>query len=180
MVTASAVFTGLSWNLPVSRRLYHVITTLITIIAALSYFAMATGAGKRATCSRSTDRHQEVPDTHHTVCREIYWARYVDWALTTPLLLVDLALLAGIDGAHTFMAVAADVVMVLAGLFAAYGQGRAAKWGWFAIASLSYLVVVWHIGLHGFRLAKNKGAGVKRLFSSLAVYTLVLWTLYPM
>ena len=163
-----------------SRRLYHVVTTLVTVIAALSYFALATGAGRRFSCSRATDRHDEVPDTHHVVCREIYWARYVEWALTTPLLLVDLALLAGIDGAHTFLAVAADVVLVLSGLFAAYARGHAAKWGWFSIAALSYLVVIWHIGLHGFRQVKVKGTKVKRLFTSLAVYTLVLWTLYPM
>jgi len=179
MVTASAIFTGLSWKIPVSKRLYHVITTLVTIIAALSYFAMATGGGKRMSCTRVTDSHDEVPDTHHVVCREIYWARYVDWVLTTPLLLVDLALLAGIDGAHTFMAVAANVVMVLSGLFAAYARAHTAKWGWFAIGTVAYLVVLWHIGLHGFRLVKTKGAKAKRLFTSLAIYTFVLWTLYP-
>jgi len=140
---------------------------------------MATGAGRRFSCTRTADRHDKVPDTHHVVCREIYWARYIDWALTTPLLLVDLALLAGIDGAHTFMAVAADVVMVLSGLFAAYGRSHTAKWGWFTIACISYLVVIWHIGGHGFRLVQAKGAKAKRLFASLAVYTFVLWTLYP-
>merc|ERR1711879_783168 len=79
MVIASIVFTIRSWNVPVQRRLYHVISV--------------------------KDSHKHVPDTHHDVCREVYWARYVDWSITTPLLLLDLCLLAGIDGAHTLMAI---------------------------------------------------------------------------
>jgi bacteriorhodopsin len=45
MVIASIIFAGLSWSVPISKRLYHVITTLIVIFASLSYFAMATGHG---------------------------------------------------------------------------------------------------------------------------------------
>jgi len=45
MVIATIIFTGLSWSVPIGRRLYHVITTMIVIFASLSYFAMATGHG---------------------------------------------------------------------------------------------------------------------------------------
>ncbi|KAK6438056.1 hypothetical protein LTR95_005743, partial [Oleoguttula sp. CCFEE 5521] len=41
MFVASVLFTGLSWNVPISKRLYHIVTTLIVIFASLSYFAMA-------------------------------------------------------------------------------------------------------------------------------------------
>jgi bacteriorhodopsin len=49
-------------------------------------------------------------------------ARYVDWSLTTPLLLLDLGFLAGMSGGHIIMAIAADIIMILTGLFAAYGS----------------------------------------------------------
>lgn len=45
MLVASVVFTGMAWNVPVSKRLYHVVTTLIVVFASLSYFAMASGHG---------------------------------------------------------------------------------------------------------------------------------------
>merc|ERR1712000_466812 len=109
-------------RLPVPKRLYHVITTLITITAAISYFAMASGHATNYHCTTVKDHHKHVPDTHHDVCRQVFWARYVDWSITTPLLLLDLCLLAGVDGAHTLMAIAADLIMVLTGMFAAYGQ----------------------------------------------------------
>ncbi|KAK3944413.1 hypothetical protein QBC46DRAFT_374269 [Diplogelasinospora grovesii] len=180
MVITSGVFALLSWNVPVSRRLYHVITTLITITAALSYFAMASGQGVSYNCVAVRDHHKHVPDTFHDVCRQVYWARYVDWSITTPLLLLDLCLLAGIDGAHTLMAIAADVIMILSGMFAAFGaEGTAQRWGWYAIGLLAYIFVIWHVALHGSRMVRAKGQGVKRLFTGLALFTLVLWTAYP-
>jgi bacteriorhodopsin len=181
MLGSSAIFSLLAWNVPVSRRLYHVITTLITITAAISYFAMASGHATSYSCIKVKDHHGKLPSTHHLECREVYWARYVDWSLTTPLLLLDLCLLAGVDGAHTFMAIVADLIMVLSGLFAAFGRERTAqKWGWYTIGCVAYLFVIWHVALHGSRMVRAKGNKVGKLFSSLAAFTLILWTVYPM
>lgn len=180
MVLATIFFTFLSWNVPVSKRLYHVITTIITLVAAVSYFAMASGHATSYHCTTVTDQHKHVPDTHHEVCRQVYWARYVDWSITTPLLLLDLCLLAGIDGAHTLMAIVADLIMVLGGLFAAYGGEKTIqKWGWYTIACIAYIFVIWHVALHGMRNVRAKGDGVKKLFGGLAALTLILWTIYP-
>ncbi|KAL2021914.1 hypothetical protein VTK56DRAFT_6509 [Thermocarpiscus australiensis] len=180
MAVSSAVFALLSWNVPVSKRVHHVITTLIPIIASLAYFAMASGHAVAYSCHVVRDRHALVPDLSHAVCRQIYWARYVNWALTTPLLLLNLCLLAGVDGAHTLMAIVADLIMMLSGLFATFGaEHTAQKWGWYAIACLAYLFTLWHVGLHGTRAVASKGARVSRLFASLGAYALVLWTAYP-
>lgn len=181
MVLASSVFAGLSWNVPVSRRLYHVITTIITLTAALSYFAMASGQATSYNCLDVKDSHENIPDTHHEVCRQVFWARYVDWTITTPLLLLDLSLLAGLDGAHTLLAIVADLIMVLAGLFAAFGQENTVqKWGWYIIGCIAYLFVIWHLAIHGSRAVKAKGSNIGKLFGTLAAFTLILWTVYPM
>ncbi|KAF2140863.1 uncharacterized protein K452DRAFT_319172 [Aplosporella prunicola CBS 121167] len=180
MLVASAAFAAMSWTIPVQRRLYHVITTLITIIASISYFAMATGHGTSYHHIHVRETHNHVPDTYYDVYRQVYWARYVDWSLTTPLLILDLCLLAGIDGAHTLMAIAADLIMILTGLFAAFGhEGTPQKWGWYAIACISYLFVIWHLALHGRARALNRGSKVAKLFGALAGFTLILWTAYP-
>ncbi|KAF2085086.1 putative opsin protein [Saccharata proteae CBS 121410] len=180
MVIASAGFAAMAWTVPISRRLYHVITTMITITAACSYFAMATGDGVSYHHTVVREPQDHVPDIHHDVYRQVYWARYVDWSLTTPLLLLDLCLLAGLSGGHTIMAIAADLVMILTGLFAAFGNdGTPQKWGWYAIACIAYLVVVWHLALHGRAMAKAKGSKVGNLFGSIALFTLILWTAYP-
>jgi len=110
----------------------------------------------------------------------VFWGHYVDWALTTPLLLLDLCLLAGVDGGHTLMAIVANVIMILSALFSAFGKtGTAQHWGWYGISIISYVFVLWHVGLHGTRMVSAKGAGVKKLFSSLALFTFLVWTAYP-
>lgn len=117
----------------------------------------------------------------HLSCRQIFWARYIDWTLTFPILLLNLGLLAGIDGAHTLMAIIASVIMTLSGLFSALGRTHTAqKWGWLTIACVSYLFVLWHVVLHGSTMVKTKGSAVTKLFSSLAMFSFIVWTIYPM
>nr|POF15503.1 opsin-1 [Quercus suber] len=180
MVVASVVFTGLAWSVPTSKRLYHIITTFITIFASLSYFAMASGHG--IGYHKATDRtsHKHGPDTYQDVYRQVYWARYVDWTLTTPLLLLDLCLLAGLSGADILVAIVADVIMILTGLFAAFGaEDTPQKWGWYAIACIAYLVVIWQLVFHGRKAASAKGGKVGNFFAAIGGFTLIIWTVYP-
>jgi len=68
---------------------------------------MAAGGGASYHIVRVSHKHHEI------VLRQIYWARYVDWSITTPLLLLDLTVLAGLPGMDILIAIFADVVMVL-------------------------------------------------------------------
>jgi len=80
MGAAAVAFALLGIRAPQGSRYFFVITALITLIAFVSYLAMATGQGEA-----------QVGD------RTFYYFRYIDWVFTTPLLLVDLALLALVD-----------------------------------------------------------------------------------
>lgn len=142
---------------------------------------MATGHGVSLNKIVVRTQHDHVPDTYETVYRQVYYARYIDWAITTPLLLLDLGLLAGMSGAHIFMAIVADLIMVLTGLFAAYGsEGTPQKWGWYTIACIAYIFVVWHLVLNGGANARVKGEKLRSFFVAIGAYTLILWTAYPM
>jgi bacteriorhodopsin len=156
------------------------LTAFITTFAFLSYYAMASGSGINYNKIVEVETHKHVPDTYQTIYREVYWARYVDWSLTTPLLLLDLALLAGLNGASILVAVVADLIMILTGLFAAYGDSESQKWGWYTIACLAYLTIVYQLALNGRAAAANKDSKTKAFFAAIAGYTLILWTVYPM
>lgn len=154
---------------------------MITIFATLSYFAMASGHGISYHRSEVRESHKHVPDTTSEVYRQVYWARYVDWTLTTPLLLLDLALLAGMNGGSIFVTIVADVIMVLTGLFAAFGsEGTPQKWGWYTIACIAYLVVVWQLVVGGRKTASARGGKVGNFYFAIGAFTLILWTAYPM
>jgi bacteriorhodopsin len=109
MTAASLLFSAFTLRQQKKLRLFpgH-ITVAITTAAAISYFAMATHNGRALV---------HAPGHHAT--REIFWARYADWAITTPLLLLDLALFAGLSFLDIGFLVVADMGMILTGLFGA-------------------------------------------------------------
>jgi bacteriorhodopsin len=65
-------------------KAFSAVSFLVCVIAATSYLSMAAGA----TAYSSTVSSDEG--------RTLFWARYADWLFTTPLLLIDLGLLAGL------------------------------------------------------------------------------------
>jgi len=179
MLLSTLAFIAMAWRVPVQKRLFHVITTLITTFATISYFAMATGDGNSYAHIVLRESHKHVPDTVEHVFRQVFWARYIDWSVTTPLLLLDLAFLAGMDGASILVAIVADVIMVLLGLFAAFGKTDGQKWGYYAIACISYLVIVYQLVIPGRRAVMSKDSSTSKLYAAIGGFTLILWTLYP-
>jgi bacteriorhodopsin len=95
-------------------------------------------------------------------------------------LLLDLFFLAGTSGGHILMAIAADIIMILTGLFAAYGsENNPQKWGWYAIACIAFLVVIWHLVLNGGAKAKAKSTNLGKFYAAISGYTIVIWLVYP-
>jgi len=179
MFLSTLAFIGMAMRVPVQKRLYHVLTAFITTFATISYFAMATGDGNSYAHIVIKETHKHVPDTVQHVFRQVFWARYVDWALTTPLLLMDLAFLAGMNGADILVTIVADLIMVLLALFAAFGATDGQKWGWYTMACVAYLVVVYQLVVSGRRSVMAKSGNTAKLFASIGGFTLILWTLYP-
>jgi bacteriorhodopsin len=61
------------------KRLFHVLTSLLTTFAFLSYFAMATGDGIVFQEADNTENKQHF--ITHVYNRQVFWARYVDVCL---------------------------------------------------------------------------------------------------
>ncbi len=110
MLAGGLLILGLGKRRIPSEELQTVLHGIMPIIAACLYFAMATEQGL---ISLPTDT-AVATGTHST--RIFYFARYVDWAFTTPLLLVSL----GMNAMHSAKkragplvgAVLADVMMI--------------------------------------------------------------------
>lgn len=180
MALSSLAFYAMAFRVPVQKRLFHILTAFITTFAFLSYFAMATGDGVSQNKIEIEQTHRHgIPSTYSTIYREVYWARYVDWSVTTPLLLLDLALLGGLSGANILVAIIADIIMILTGLFAAFGSGDGQKWGWYAIACIAYLVVVYQLAFNGRAAVAGKDGKTKAFYGAIGGFTLLLWTVYP-
>ena len=61
--------------------------------------------------------------------RTVFWARYLDWSITTPLLLLDVTSLVNAPFFIVTRMVYADIAMIATGVIAAL-TGVAYKWGW--------------------------------------------------
>ncbi|KAI4159672.1 MAG: hypothetical protein LQ342_006365 [Letrouitia transgressa] len=179
MLLSSIAFYVLAFRVPVQKRLFHILTAFITTFATLSYYAMAVGDGIGENKIVIRHDHKHGPATFDHIFRQVYWARYIDWSVTTPLLLLDLAFLAGLAGANILVAVVADVIMILTGLFAAFTVDEGPKWGWYAFACIAYLTVVYQLAINGRHVVLSKDSKTATFFSAIAGFTLILWTLYP-
>jgi bacteriorhodopsin len=62
--------------------------------------------------------------------RSIYYVRYIDWFITTPLLLLDLLLTAGMPWPTILWVIIVDEIMIITGLVGALIDNRY-KWAYF-------------------------------------------------
>jgi cytosine deaminase len=97
-----------------SEELHTVLHGIVPLIAACSYFAMATGQG-------AVILGADAAAAGTGAGRIFYFARYIDWTFTTPLLLVTLCMTAMHSGEKRAGAIAgavlADIMMILTAFF---------------------------------------------------------------
>ena len=142
-------------------------TILIVLVATCSYIAMALGLGQFHTA-----------DGYRT-----YVPRYIDWVITTPLLLLDVILFAKplFSKGWEWDAVAIvgfDVVMIVAGIVSGVVQSPD-RWIWFWVSVGAYAVVGTYIAilfLRARRITDTLVAGKLRLLTG---YLSAFWLVYP-
>ncbi|NRK12222.1 hypothetical protein F3B08_24325, partial [Salmonella enterica subsp. enterica serovar Typhi] len=78
MAVSTFVFMGLSFTVPRSHRLFHYITSAITLVATIAYFTMGAGLGETGIRPEFIRTNPKVSG----VMREIFYVRYVDWVIT--------------------------------------------------------------------------------------------------
>ncbi|KAG0150009.1 hypothetical protein CROQUDRAFT_88563 [Cronartium quercuum f. sp. fusiforme G11] len=155
------ILTGLQQK---NNKIFHHITLTITFIAAVSYYTMASGLGI---------------SVFHDGERPLFWARYLDWLLTTPLLLTDLGLLAGVPVQDILLLVVSDLAMVVTGLLGAFNQSESTKWGFFGMSCIFFLYIVLELVTTLRRTSYLKSSRVGFLFTVIAVYSVLVWSAYP-
>jgi bacteriorhodopsin len=145
-------------------KFFETLTMLITAIASLAYLTMWSGAGRMWV--------EEVPGT----ISPVYWGRYVDWILTTPLMIWDILALAGAPADEIMLAVGVDILMIAFGLVGAQTPDQN-KWFFFIIGMLCFghvvMVLLKYSGMNKF------GDDARALYNKVAYMTIFLWTLYP-
>ena len=126
MATATIAFLGLAYTKPREHRIFHYITAGITMVASIAYFSMASNIGWTPTTVEFIRSNPKVAGLN----REIFYVRYIDWFITTPLLLLDLLLTAGLPTPTIAWVMLIDEIMIVCGLVGALVRSSY-KWGYF-------------------------------------------------
>jgi bacteriorhodopsin len=145
---------------------FYAITTLIPAIAFAMYLSMLLGYGVTDVMFSG----EEHP---------IYWARYADWLFTTPLLLLDLALLVDADRGTILGLIGADAFMIGTGLIGALTNVYEFRFVWWAISTAAMLYILYVLFFGFTKKANQMQADVGSTFRILRNLVLVLWSAYP-
>jgi bacteriorhodopsin len=157
------------------RQEFYIVTIFITAIAFVNYLAMALGFG----LTTVTVGGEELP---------IYWARYTDWFFTTPLLLIDLGLLAGANRNQLSALVGLDALMIGTGAVATLSGGNFAVFGlgdgarrliWWGVSTGLLLVLLYFLFGTLSQQAKDLSSEVGSKFAQLRNLIVVIWLVYP-
>jgi bacteriorhodopsin len=102
---------------------------VVCFIASIAYLAMATGHGYYVRCCDG---------------REFYYARYLDWIITTPLMLHGIVYLGGFDNDTWTYLFFQDILMIAAGLIGST-TCTSDKWIFFAFSMLNFIPILHYI-----------------------------------
>jgi bacteriorhodopsin len=157
---------------------FFIVTIFIAAIAFVNYLAMALGYGVT----------EIMVDGE---AKAIYWARYTDWFFTTPLLLLDLGLLAGATRNELASLVGLDAAMIGTGALATLtGDGPgivgAAAVGvevqrliWWGVSTAFLLVLLYLLFGSLTQKAEALGGEATSKFKTLRNLIVVIWLVYP-
>ncbi|KAJ8296664.1 Protein FDD123 [Rhodotorula toruloides] len=142
---------------PVGERAFHELAAALCFTASIAYFAMAS-------VTRPT--------------RSIWYARYIDWTITTPLLLLELLLVTGLPLSQIFSVLFFDLVMIETGLIGALVASRY-KWGFYAFGCAALLYITYFLLVPGRRSSQRLGTDFHKSYSTGALYLSLIWLVYP-
>lgn len=146
-------------------------TLMIPLVSISSYLGLASGL---------TVGLLEMPAGHALAGQEVLsqWGRYLTWALSTPMILLALGLLADVDRGSLFTVIAADIGMCVTGLAAALiTSSYMFRWAFYLVSCAFFAAVLY--ALLAEWPASASRAGTSEIFSTLRILTVVLWLGYP-
>lgn len=110
--------------------------------------------------------------------RQIFYVRYIDWFLTTPLILLDLLLTCGLPTPTIVYTILMDEIMVVSGLVGALVKSSY-KWGYFTFGFVAFLFVAYIVAFEGRAHARALGNDILKVYTMCGAWIIFLWFVYP-
>lgn len=172
MALGAIYFMSLSRNPRGVPKYEYLVATFIPIWSGLAYLSM-------------TLPHGDLEQGKIEVAGQIaHFARYLDWIVTTPLLLLALSWtgmhhLAKKDWTLIGSLMATQVIVIVCGLIADLSVVPWVRYLWYINGVVAFLIVLW--GIWGPLRAKTRSQGpeLSSFYDKIITYFTVLWVCYP-
>ncbi|KAB8235131.1 opsin family protein [Aspergillus alliaceus] len=158
----------LSFAAKESERVFHYLFTFALMVGAITYYAQASDLGWSAV--------EQVNSLSKGVVRQMFYAKYINWAVSFPSLVLGLGLLSGVSWTTIVCNIALAWYWVISYLIAAYTTSNY-KWGFFAFGTFAWLI----LAMSTLNESRKAAAllDVERDYIILAGWLNILWVLYP-
>jgi bacteriorhodopsin len=157
---------------PTSRFFHHLLLAAL-LVATISTFTLASDLGNVPVVVEFVRKRSAVAGA----TRQVFYVRYIDWFLTTPLLLSALLFAAAVPVPTVFITCLFADAAVVSGLVGALVSSTY-KWGYYTFALVSIFYVIYAIVLPARKSALALGSDVQRAHSVGSLFVLLLPLLY--
>jgi bacteriorhodopsin len=172
MALGAIYFISLGKNPRGVPRYEYLVAAFIPIWSGLAYLSM-------------TLPHGELEQGKIEVAGQIaHFARYGDWIVTTPLLLLSLSWTAmhrlpKKDWTLIASLMGTQVIVVLCGLIADLSNIPWVRYLWYINGVVAFAIVLWGIWVPLRAKTKSQGADLSSFYNKITTYFTVLWICYP-
>lgn len=167
-VVSFITFFALSYFARGGEKIFHYIFTIALLVGSITYFAQASDLGWSVIPTSN--------DVDDGATRQIFFAKYINWVVAFPSIILSLGLMSGVSWATIVYNIFLSWTWVISYLVGAYTNTNY-KWGFFAFGTIAWIVLAVTTTQHGAPGAKR--VGLTRDFALLTGWVNLLWLLYP-
>ncbi len=150
------------------------VAALVTFVAAIHYYFMKQAVGESGLLSEIDGFPTEI--------------RYIDWLVTTPLLLIKFPLLLGLKGGKgrslLTKLVIADIIMIIGGYIGessinlAGGFTQLGLWA-YVVGCIAWFYIIYLLFTNVTKAAEDKPASIRKALLQMRLFILIGWAIYP-
>lgn len=115
--------------------------------------------------------------------QRVMYARYIDWVVTTPLLLLSLTLTGkyfkDVEGAITAALMGTQAIMIVTGLVAELSVDPSVQYFWYIAGCVALIMVLYLFWGPLYSKAKTQGGRLTEVYRKSATFLTIQWLLYP-
>lgn len=157
---------GFCFSAPESDWVFHYLFTVALLVGSVTYYTEASDLGWTAVGQQPGEASG----------RQMFYAKYVNWAISFPSVALALGLLSGVSWTTIVTNIFIAWFWVLTYLAGAYVE-TSYKWGFFAFGTFAWLILAASLLNEGREAAST--LGITPDYMILAGWVNLLWLLYP-